>query len=95
MAEFFIIALTYVVIGFAVALLFFYVFRKRFLGSFWGALIVALVGAFLGGLIDVLFGDLIERLANLYNTVNIFPPILTALLFIWVFSKISASRRDE
>lgn len=94
MGDFFLIALTYIVIGFAIALIFHYAFRKRFIGNFWGALIVALIGAFAGGLVDVLLGDVIERLANLYGLINIFPPILTALLFIWVFAKISTSREE-
>ncbi len=94
MGDFFLIALTYIVIGFAIAILFHYAFRKRFVGSFWGALIVALIGAFAGGLVDILLSDLLKRLANLYGLINIFPPILTALLFVWVFAKISSSR-DE
>lgn len=86
------IGLTYLIIGFAVAILFYYGFRKHFLGNFWGALIVGLVGSFLGGIIDYFFGDIINALANLNNSVNIFPPIITAFIVIWIFSKISEWR---
>ena len=86
------IGLTYIVIGLAVAILFYYAFRQRFLGHFWGALIVGLVGSFLGGIIEYFFGDIIHALANLNNSVNIFPPIITSFILIWIFSKISEYR---
>ncbi|HUX51568.1 MAG TPA: hypothetical protein VMW73_12270 [Spirochaetia bacterium] len=86
------IGLTYIVIGLAVAILFYYAFRKHFLGNFWGALIVALVGSFLGGIIDYFFGDIIKMLANLNNSVNIFPPIITSFIIVWIFSKLSDFR---
>jgi uncharacterized membrane protein YeaQ/YmgE (transglycosylase-associated protein family) len=89
------IALTYVLIGFAVALVTYFVMGKRVLGRFWGALIVGLVGSFLGGLVDFLFDDIIHRLANLNNSVNIFPPILTALVVVLGFAKASESLTER
>jgi len=86
------IGLTYLVIGFGVSLLFYYVFRKRFLGNFWGALIVALVGSFLGGVVNFFFSDIIHALANLNDSVNIFPPLITSFIVIWIYSKISDTR---
>lgn len=86
------IGLTYVIIGLAIAILFYYAFRKHFLGNFWGALIVGLVGSFLGGIIDFFFGGIIHALANLNNSVNIFPPIITSFIVVWIFSKISEFR---
>ena len=88
------IALTYLVIGFGISLLFYYGFRKRFLGNFWGALTVALIGSFLGGAIDFFFEDIIHALANLNDSVNIFPPLITSFIVIWVFSRISDTRGD-
>jgi uncharacterized membrane protein YeaQ/YmgE (transglycosylase-associated protein family) len=89
------IALTYVLIGFAVALVAYFVMGKRVLGRFWGALIVGLVGSFLGGLVDYLFSDIIHTLANLNNSVNVFPPILTALFVVLAFAKASESLTER
>ncbi|MFP4372885.1 MAG: hypothetical protein ACLFPO_00975 [Spirochaetaceae bacterium] len=86
------IGLAYLVVGFGVALFFHYVLRKRFLGHFWGALLIGLIGAFAGGLVDFLFADTIRLLANLNDTVNIFPPIVTAFILVWLFSLITDNR---
>ena len=86
------IGLAYFVVGFAIALFFYFVLRKDFLGNFWGALLIGLIGAFAGGIVDFLFSDIIERLANLNNSVNIFPPIVTAFILVWLFSLITDSR---
>jgi len=84
------IALTYIIIGFGTALLFYYALRKPVLGRFWGALLIGLIGSFLGGVIEFFLADVIEMLTNL-NNVNIFPPIFMAALLIWVFSRISSA----
>ncbi len=86
------IGLTYIVIGFAITLWFYYVLRRPFLGRFWGALVLGLIGAFLGGVVDFYFDDLIHRLANL-NNVNIFPPLITSFILMWVFSAVTDSDR--
>jgi uncharacterized membrane protein YeaQ/YmgE (transglycosylase-associated protein family) len=86
---FFNIGLTYLIIGFAVSLFFYFILRKPVFGRFWGTLIIALVGAFLGGMIEYFFADFLERLANLNNSVNIFPPIITSFILIWLFSLVS------
>ena len=86
------IGLAYLVVGFGVALFFYFVLRKHFLGNFWGALLIGLIGAFAGGLVDYLFADIIAVLANLNNSVNIFPPIITAFILVWLFSLITDSR---
>jgi len=86
------IGLIYFLIGFGVALIFYFLVRKQVLGRFWGALIVALVGSYLGGFFGNLLSGVIETLANLYNSVNIFPPIITSFLVVWIFSKVSEKR---
>lgn len=86
------IALIYTIIGFAVALIFYFLMKKYVLGRFWGALIVALVGSFLGGFFGSVFSGVIHTLANLYNSVNIFPPIITSFIIIWIYSKVSEKR---
>jgi uncharacterized membrane protein YeaQ/YmgE (transglycosylase-associated protein family) len=89
---YFIIGLTYLLIGLGSAILFYYVFRKHFLGNFWGALIVGLIGSFLGGIIDLFFDDVIEALSNINDSVNMFPPVITAILLLVIFSKISGGK---
>lgn len=86
------IGLTYLVIGFAMTILFFYILRKPFIGRFWGALIVALVGSFLGGIINYFFEDIIRILANLNNSVNVFPPLIVSYILIRIYSRISETR---
>ncbi len=85
------IGLIYFLIGFALALYFVFVLRKRMLGRFWGALLVGVVGSFLGGIIEYFFSEVISKLSNLLNSVNIFPPIFSALFLLWVFSKVNRS----
>ena len=85
------IGLIYFLIGFALALYYFFILRKQLLGGFWGALLVAVVGAFLGGIVEYFFSDIIAKLSNILNAVNIFPPVITALLLLWIFSKVNRS----
>jgi membrane protein YqaA with SNARE-associated domain len=85
--------LSYVVIAFALAILFFYGFRRRFAGNFWGAVSVAIIGAFLGGLVDYLFSDIIQELRSINGILNIFPPIIAATLVLSVFATLS-ERKD-
>lgn len=83
------IGLIYFIIGFIVALIYFFVFKKKSIGRFWGALIVALVGSFLGGIIEYIAQPVIDYLSNLNNAVNVFPPLITAIVLMWLFSKVS------
>lgn len=76
------------------ALVYVYVFKRRFSGSFWGATAVAVTGAFLGGLIDFLFADLIAQLSAINGVLNIFPPIITAAILLSLFAGLS-ERKDE
>jgi ABC-type dipeptide/oligopeptide/nickel transport system permease subunit len=88
------IGIIYFIIGFAVALFFFFVLRKRIFGSFWITLVIALVGSYLGGLIEYFFKDIIEMLTNVINSVNIFPPLITAFVIIWLFSLVSSNKQQ-
>ncbi len=88
------IGLSYVAVGALMALIYVYVFRRHFSGSFWGATLVAVIGAFLGGLVDFLFADLISTLSSINGVLNIFPPIITAAILLSVFAGLS-ERNDE
>jgi len=83
------IGLIYLLVGFAVALVSYFTFKKHVLGNFIGALIVALIGSYLGGVLEFVLKDIIELLSNLNNSVNIFPPLITSILLMWVFTKVS------
>jgi uncharacterized membrane protein YeaQ/YmgE (transglycosylase-associated protein family) len=85
------VGLTYVAIGLACAVFYVFILRKPVLGRFWGALIVGLVGSFLGGLIDQLFANVIKFLAD-FNSVNVFASVITALVLIIIFSKVSSPK---
>ena len=82
------VGLTFVTIGLAAAIFCHFVLRRRVPGDFWGALIVGLVGAALGGLLDQAFAGLIKRLAN-FNTVNVFAAAFCAFLLIWLLSRLN------
>ncbi len=91
MLYYFTVGLTYVVIGLACAIYYVFILRKPVLGRFWGALIVGLVGSFLGGLIDQLFANVIAWLAD-FNSVNVFASLFTALVLITIFSRVSSPK---
>jgi len=63
------------------------------LGKFWGALIVGLVGSFLGGLVAQLFKGVIKYLAEFNNgTVNVFAAAGISMFMLWLLSKASYPR---
>lgn len=88
------IGLSYIAIGAVLALVYVYVFRRGFSGSFWAATLVAVAGAFLGGLVDFLFADIIETLSSVNGVLNLFPPIITAAILLSIFAHLS-ERKDE
>jgi len=92
---YFTIGLVYVLIGFGMTLMFFYGMKKNFPGDFLGAVIIGVIGSFVGGFIDFFFGDMLAKLAHVFGTINIFPPLFTAAIFLWLFHKIGSSRDDS
>lgn len=83
------IGLIYLIVGFAVALVSYFLFKKMVLGKFLGALIVALIGSYLGGVLEFVLNDIIYFLSNLNDSVNIFPPLITSIILMWIFTKVS------
>ncbi|MDE0227943.1 MAG: hypothetical protein OXH96_25670 [Spirochaetaceae bacterium] len=88
MIEYIEVGLTFVTIGLTAAIFCHFVLRRRVPGEFWGALIVGLIGAVLGGLLDQAFAGVIERLSH-FNTVNVFAAAFCAFLLIWLFSRLN------
>ena len=86
------VGVTYLTVGLAAAIFCHFVLRRRVLGNFWAALVVGLIGAVLGGLLDqVLAGAiewLVERLAH-FNSVNLFAAGFCAVALIWTLSRLN------
>ncbi len=89
------IGFIYAIIGFAIALIYYFLLRKPVFGRFMGALIVALVGSFFGGVIEYLFADIIVALSDFAGVVNIFPPLIVSIIFITIFSNVSAGKKKQ
>ena len=83
------IGLIYLIVGFAVALVSYFLFKKMVLGKFLGALVVALIGSYLGGVLEFVLKDIIYFLTNLNDSVNIFPPLITSIILMWIYTKVS------
>lgn len=92
---YFTIGLVYILIGFGATLMFFYGMKKNFPGKFLGAVVIGVVGSFIGGFIDFFFSDILVKLAHIFGTINIFPPLLTAIVFLWAFYKIGSAKDDN
>ena len=86
------VGLSYTVIGFALAAFFVFVLRRRFTGDFWAAALVATSAAFLGGLIDFFFADIIEALRSINGILNVFPPSIAAALALSVYAALSEKK---
>ncbi|MFO7850316.1 MAG: hypothetical protein R6V67_10180 [Spirochaetia bacterium] len=89
------IGLIYFIIGFAAALISYFIFQKDVIGHFLGALIVGLIGSFLGGALEHYFDDIIQMLTNLNDSVNIFPPLITSGILLWLFVKASDKYHED
>jgi uncharacterized membrane protein YeaQ/YmgE (transglycosylase-associated protein family) len=83
------IGLVYFIVGFGVALVGYYIFRRDVIGHFVGALIVGLIGSFLGGALGYLLDDVIHYLTHINNSINIFPPLITSAILLYIFIKVS------
>ena len=95
LTQYFNIFLIYFTIGFGVSLFYFFVLKgTSAFGRFWTAMIIGVIGSFIGGLFELFLSPIIEKLSN-FNNVNIFPPILTSFIFLWIFSKANSSRKNQ
>lgn len=86
------VGLSYAVIGFALAAFFAYVLRRRFIGDFWAASLVATAAAFIGGLVDFFFADIIEMLRSINGVLNVFPPIVAAAIALSIYAALSEKK---
>jgi uncharacterized membrane protein YeaQ/YmgE (transglycosylase-associated protein family) len=82
-------ALTYLTIGFASAIFVYYILKKKVPGRFLGAIIVGLIGSFIGGVVYQAFPDIFNFLADL-NSVNVFAALFFSLAFILILAELSS-----
>lgn len=82
------VGLTYLTVGLAAAVFWHVILRRRVPGDFWGALVVGLIGAVLGGVLDQLLTGVIERLAH-FNSVNLFAAGFCAIALIWILARLN------
>lgn len=87
------IGIIYILIGFVIAFITVFFLKKRVIGKFVGAFIVALFGSFLGGIIEYLFKDIIAYLTNVNGIVNIFPPIIASFIIMFIFVRVSDKKK--
>ena len=83
------VGLTYLIIGFLAAIIVYFVFKKQLPGNFIGALVVGLIGSFLGGLIYKAFHGFFIALADI-NDVNVYAAFFFAFGLVWVLAKLSS-----
>lgn len=89
LARLIITAVTYIICGMAPALVAHYLVRARFIGGAWTGILVGVVGAFTGALIDVFLLSGIPDLLPVANVVDAGPPLIVAILLIVLFALVS------
>lgn len=92
-ANILIIFLTYLVAGILPPAIAVYLLRTDFLGGVWVALLVGVIGAFLGGLVDALFLDSLGDVLELAGSVDVVPPLVFSVVLTVVYGLISRSNR--
>ncbi|MFQ3619919.1 MAG: hypothetical protein SNJ78_03130 [Spirochaetales bacterium] len=86
--------LTYVAIGLAMGILFFYIFHRPFLGEFWGYVILGTLSAALGGLLELFTRDWWIVSWDPFRQFNLIPPLGVAFLMTLIIQGIYNARDD-
>lgn len=89
--RFLVTAIVYVVSGMLPPLIAFYALRVRFIGGIWAAILVGLIGAVTGGLLDTLFLGSFPDIILIGHIVDAGPPIAVAIVMTSVFALVSHS----
>jgi uncharacterized membrane protein YeaQ/YmgE (transglycosylase-associated protein family) len=79
------IGIIYFLVGLSAAFIYHFILKRRTLGKFWGALIIGILGSFLGAILDYLLHDVIEFFSNISGSINIFPPLIVSFFVLWLF----------
>jgi uncharacterized membrane protein YeaQ/YmgE (transglycosylase-associated protein family) len=89
--RFIITAITYLIAGMVPAIAAHYIFRPGFIGGIWTAMVVGLIAAFVGGLIDTFFLTSVPDLIPIGRIVDAGPPLILATVVITLFALVSRS----
>lgn len=89
--RFVITATTFLIAGMVPVLLAHYLLHLRFIGGVWAALVVGLIGSFVGGLIDTFFLTAVADLIPIGRVVDVGPPLIFATAVTIVFALVSRS----
>lgn len=81
----------YFIIGIAIGCFYYFVLKKYTLGEFWGASIIGIIGAVLGG---KLLGRLIEWIDKI-GKLNSGGAIIGSLLLVWIFVLVSPGHHKD
>ncbi|MBN2737905.1 MAG: hypothetical protein JXR70_13050 [Spirochaetales bacterium] len=91
MWEYINIAITYILIALAAAILIHFIWKLKIPGNFIGAFVVGLIGSVIGGISYQIFPDFFKRLTDI-NSVNVYTAFLFAFLLIWILAKLSSNK---
>ncbi|MBF9016084.1 MULTISPECIES: hypothetical protein [unclassified Oceanispirochaeta] len=80
--------LLYIICGFAVAYFGVYIMKRHYLGRIWGAIIISVIGSFLGALLSSVF------LNSSMSIFNITSALIMGTLSLYVFGKASKYHHD-
>ncbi|MDA3955937.1 hypothetical protein [Oceanispirochaeta sp.] len=80
--------LLYIICGFCVAYFGVYILKHQYLGRIWGAIIVSVIGAFLGALLSSV---VISSSMDLFNIAS---AMLLASISLFIFGKASRYHND-
>ena len=78
------IALIYFISAVTASSIVVFIFKMKFFGNFWGAIVLALIGSFFGGAVGSLFPLVFNRVFQTF-----LPSIIGAFIFLSLFQWIS------
>jgi hypothetical protein len=93
-ARFIITAVTYILCGMIPPLAAHYLIRVRFIGGVWGGVIVGMVAAFAGGLLDVFLLAALPDLLPIARVVDAGPPLIVSIAVVVVYGFVSRSNES-
>lgn len=88
-------ALVYLIVGVSCTLVLYYAYRRDFTGNLWTVMIMAIVGSYLGAVIEYLFSDILTAMTQISGHINIFPPIIVACIVIHIYHKVSSKKNRD
>ncbi|MDC7232321.1 MAG: hypothetical protein PQJ58_03755 [Spirochaetales bacterium] len=80
--------LLYIICGYAVAYFGIYILKRNYLGRTWGAVLISVIGSFLGALLSSVF------LSSSMSLFNIAAALLMGSLSLYVYGKASRYHHD-